>query len=333
MTLLQFPFGCASKLETFLLRARRIFANNSRAAFSNGMLDPLQCLWNPALTGGDCRWVARVIAARSAPPAAALRLPERAEYPERPAKLHVGIFTADWSPIHPMQRLVSALLNHYPRDLLTVTLFHRDALETSATLVALVPLVDNHVYLDDFTTEEAYREIRARRCHVYLDCSGKTGSGLAGILSLKPAPVVMNWAGQPGTTGNDRVDYVVADRWTLPLELARSTVTERVLYLPGSWLFTDHRVYYKKFNNAFRSDATVRAQVRAKYNIPRDAFVYGSFNRQTKLDHFTLDSICQVVQRVPNSVFVQVFHDSGESALHFFLMCMSVRCLTRCCGV
>jgi len=125
-----------------------------------------------------------------------------------------------------------------------------------------------------------------------MNVTTKHRSGMAGILSMKPAPIVVLWGGFPGTSGNPSVDYVVSDRFmcvcgdqivdishqcflffvdgrflqslrysqlsvrdrdeteirlyliSFSIGKKSTTMTENLIYLPGSWLFTDHIKHY-----------------------------------------------------------------------------------------
>lgn len=310
----EFEFPCHAELQYWLQDAHLDYSRNgfSTALFSNVMLsEPLHCLTNPSFTGTDCRWAATVRAARTKPSVVPL---ERSEYEANPSRLRVALFTSDWAPTHPMRRLVQAFLEHTPRHKVHLTLLYQAVEDNAEELRAALALVEDAVDLSDLTVDEAASLIRNLLVHVYLDCTGQTGHGRHEIMLQDPAPVLISWGGQPGTTGNRGV-YVVADRWTVPLELARSTMTEWLIYLPGTWLITDHVSHYKPplFEPPYPG---IRGDFFKSMNVTVDvtAFVYGTFSRPEKWDRMFMDAVCIILERTgPTSVFLYFSQGNAKS--------------------
>jgi tetratricopeptide (TPR) repeat protein len=312
--------GCYDKLDAFLLRSRSAFLSDHGVEFRNPLLNPLECLVSPHLTAADCRWASVVSSSRLSAGAVAAQLnPD--DYPllAAGAKLELGLFAADWSLGHPMQRLIMAFLRSYPRHAVRLTLFYRGVSGTSPVLQAAAALVDEAVSLSGVAAQDAAILIRHRSLHAMIDCAGATGDGMPDLMVLKAAPIMAGWAGFPGTSGSPAIDYIIADRWTVPPELRANTLTEHAIYIAGSWLFTDHIAHYganpEFFDPSSRNNLALRAQVRAEFGIGPDQIVYGSFNRPLKLDPHMMSAVCEVMRRVPNSVFLQVAFDMASSAV------------------
>jgi protein O-GlcNAc transferase len=70
---------------------------------------------------------------------------------------------------------------------------------------------------------------------IAVDLKGFTHSSWAGIFAHRAAPIQVSYLGYPGTMAAPFMDYLVADATLIPPE-ARAHYTEKVVYLPGSYL-------------------------------------------------------------------------------------------------
>ena len=70
---------------------------------------------------------------------------------------------------------------------------------------------------------------------VLIDITSHTYNNRLPIAAMKPAPVVINYLGFPGTTACDGFDYTLIDSHTIPAELASSLFTEKLIYLPYNY--------------------------------------------------------------------------------------------------
>ena len=81
--------------------------------------------------------------------------------------------------------------------------------------------------------------IRDRHIDVLIDMHGLSSGARPGILALRPARSIGTYLGFIGTTALPWIDFVVADRFTLPESLA-PFMTERPLYIDGSLIPLSH---------------------------------------------------------------------------------------------
>ncbi len=86
------------------------------------------------------------------------------------------------------------------------------------------------VGMDD---ESAARRIHADGIHVLIDLAGHTGSNRLPVFAWRPAPVQVTWLGYLASTGLSSMDYVLADRTSLP-EANQTQFVEQAWYLPNS---------------------------------------------------------------------------------------------------
>ncbi len=144
--------------------------------------------------------------------------------------------------------------------------------------------------VDDTT---AAKQIALSSVDVLVDLQGLTAGARPGILVQRPAPVQVSYLGLPGTSAIPGLDWMIADDYTMPPELERYC-TERPLRLPGCYQVSDRQ----------REVAPIpdRAEGRARYGLPQDAFVYCSFNNNHKFTVEVFSGWMRILAAVPGSV-------------------------------
>ena len=59
------------------------------------------------------------------------------------------------------------------------------------------------------------------------------------FLTYKPAKIQINFLGFPGTMGADSIDYIIADKCSIP-EQFNNFYSEKIIRLPHSYMPTDN---------------------------------------------------------------------------------------------
>lgn len=77
--------------------------------------------------------------------------------------------------------------------------------------------------------------VRSDGIDILFDLDGHTAGNLLPVFARKPAPVQATWAGYVGTTGVRAVNYLIADRCTVPPGVEQY-YCERVLRMPDGYL-------------------------------------------------------------------------------------------------
>lgn len=111
-----------------------------------------------------------------------------------------------------------------------------------------------------------------------------------GILALRPAPVIINWLGYPGTLGVSRLaDYVIGDPLVTPLADA-AHYSEKLALMPDCFL------------PVVGARQQPRAGSRAEAGLPEAALVLAAFSDRGRLSAATLDLWCRVLAAIPGGV-------------------------------
>lgn len=135
----------------------------------------------------------------------------------------------------------------------------------------------------------AAERIRADGVQILVDLNGYTRDARLKLVAARPAPVIVNWLGFPGTMASPYHHYLIADDFIIPPS-HEHYYSERVLRLPC-------------YQPSFRARAVAPvAPSRAEVGLPDDAMVYCCFNGAHKIHRFTFERWLSILSQVPGSV-------------------------------
>ncbi|RHZ09250.1 hypothetical protein DYB31_015319, partial [Aphanomyces astaci] len=95
--------------------------------------------------------------------------------------------------------------------------------------------------LSAMTTGDAARLIHNDGIHILVNLNGYTKGARTEIFALRPAPIQVSLMGFHGSMGAEYMQYIVADKIVLPVDVAAVGYTEKVLYMPQSFFVNDHK--------------------------------------------------------------------------------------------
>jgi predicted O-linked N-acetylglucosamine transferase (SPINDLY family) len=101
--------------------------------------------------------------------------------------------------------------------------------------------------------------------------------------------VQITYLGFPGPTGHPCIDYVVADHYLIP-DSEKPFYTETPLYLPHVFQCSD------------RQRPVAPLPTREECGLPKEAFIFCSFNNNYKFTEEVFGSWMHILQQVPNSI-------------------------------
>ena len=88
------------------------------------------------------------------------------------------------------------------------------------------------------------------------------------------------------------MDYIIADNTVIP-EKNKKYYTEKVLYLPGSYISSSRDILLKEKKNKFK---------RQDFSLPEKQIVFCAFHNPLKINPKLFDSWCNILMGVVNSV-------------------------------
>ncbi|HVW90302.1 MAG TPA: tetratricopeptide repeat protein [Gaiellaceae bacterium] len=143
--------------------------------------------------------------------------------------------------------------------------------------------------LSDLDDGAAARMIADDGVQILVDLNGYTREARLKVVARRPAPVIVNWLGYPGTMGSPYHHYLIADDYIVP-ESHELYYSEKVLRLP---------CYQPSLR---RRNVAAHTPSRSEVGLPEDATVYCCFNGVHKINSFTFDRWLSILSRVPGSV-------------------------------
>lgn len=138
--------------------------------------------------------------------------------------------------------------------------------------------------------EQIAAMMRNAEIDVAVDLKGYTSHARPGIFAFRPAPVQVNYLGFPATMGAEFVDYILADRVTIPAG-DEQYFSERIVRLPHSYQPNDKT-----------RDTGGKTPTRAAAGLPEAGFVFCCFNNSFKIQPHIFDIWMRLLREIDGSV-------------------------------
>ena len=148
---------------------------------------------------------------------------------------------------------------------------------------------DHFTSITSLDDASAARRISDDGVQILVDLNGYTREARLKLVAQRPAPVIVNWLGYPGTMASPYHHYLIADEFIVP-ESHELYYSEKVLRLP---------CYQPSLRT--RSVAS-HTPTRTEVGLPENATVFCCFNGVHKIHPFTFDRWLAILARVPGSV-------------------------------
>jgi protein O-GlcNAc transferase len=215
----------------------------------------------------------------------------KTDFKDRPKnkKIKIGYFSSDFRE-HAVTHLTLELFRLRSKDKFETYAFgfgkqHAASPELRAKIESSF---DRYIDINQLNDIDAVKLARELNIDVAFDLSGITSDARPAIFSNRAAPIQINYLGFTSTLGTDYHDYIIADPVVIPLE-SREFYTEKVVHLPCVMPFdTTHTLSDIKFT-------------REEQGLPKEGFIFCSFNQHFKINPETFDIWMRVLKRVPGS--------------------------------
>ncbi|ADU11944.1 hypothetical protein [Asticcacaulis excentricus] len=226
-----------------------------------------------------------------------------ARQPRRDGRLRIGYLSSDFRE-HAIGHLLFEVPGLHDRTKVEVFAYYCGIpAESDPVHQHYRAKFDHFTNISDLDDAAAAQRISDDGIQILIDVNGYTRDARLKLLAMRPAPVIVNWLGFPGSMGSPYHHYIIADEWIIP---------------------DDHELYYSETvqrlpcyqpNNRLRLVAEP-PPTRAEAGLPDKAFVFCCFNGTHKITRRTFDRWLAVLDRVAGSVLWLL---SGSNSSHLRL--------------
>lgn len=218
--------------------------------------------------------------------------------PER--RLRIGYVSADWRE-HPVAHAVLPLLARHDRAQGEIFAYS-NAPQADAVTERCRSAVDVWREVARCTDDELAARVRADRIDILVDLSLHTTGHRLLVFARKPAPVQVTWAGHPGSTGLEAIDYRFTDRFLDPPERDDGLYAEKSVRLPDSFWCYD----------PFEEGPPVAPLPAREAGV----VTFGCLNKCAKINAGTVALWARVLRAVPRSrMIVRATNDASRARL------------------
>jgi predicted O-linked N-acetylglucosamine transferase (SPINDLY family) len=203
-------------------------------------------------------------------------------------KIRIGFLSGDFC-LHAVSLLTVRLFELLDRTRYEVYGFGWSRSDDTPFRKRVVNAFDQFFEISDLGDEAAALLVQAQEIDLLVDLQGLTAGARPNIVAHGPAPLQVAYLGYPGTSAIPYVDYVIADEFIFPPELA-THFTEQPVYLPDSFQVSD--------------DARTQAVIDdpEKYGLPAGKFIFCAFNNNYKITPEMFACWMRILLQVPNSI-------------------------------
>lgn len=160
---------------------------------------------------------------------------------------------------------------------------------------------EHFIDLSGLDDAAAAARIAADGIQILVDVNGYTREGRTRLVALRPAPVLVNWLGYPGSLASPYHHYIIADETIIP---------------PGDEIYYSEdvlRLPCYQPNDRTRPE-TGTPPSRAVAGLPEEGTVFCCFNGAHKITRFTFARWMRILAAVPGSVLWLMSATDGTEA-------------------
>ena len=211
--------------------------------------------------------------------------PTPAAGPRHP--LRIGYVSPDLRE-HAVGFLTAELFGLHDRAKVEVFAYYSGRPEPDAMQARIRQTVDHWKHIAGQGDKAIAKQIVSDEIDILIDLGGHTGDSPTAAFALRPAPVIVNWLGFPGSMGTPHHQYIIADEMIIPPAYEKC-YSERVVRLP---------CYQPTDRKRIVGEPTSRRDV----GLRNDAIVYCCFNGPQKITPVMFRCWMAILSRVPNAV-------------------------------
>jgi len=209
--------------------------------------------------------------------------------PAQSPRIRIGYLSADFRA-HPVAELIVELFEAHDRNRFDVIGYSYGPDDGSAIRRRIANAFESFVDLRETPLADSIQRITSDRIDILVDLTGFTQHSRTEIPASRPAPIVVNYLGYPGTMGADFIDYIMVDEFIVPTD-QQAYYNEKLVHLPGCYQVNDTQ---RIIETSIPS--------RRDCGLPNEGFVFCCFNSNYKITPIVFDVWMSLLNDVPGSV-------------------------------
>jgi predicted O-linked N-acetylglucosamine transferase (SPINDLY family) len=203
-------------------------------------------------------------------------------------RIRLGYLSADFRQ-HATAALAAELFERHDRERFEVVAYSYGPDDASPMRARLTRAFNRFVDVRALSHRAAAQRIHDDEIDILIDLKGYTQHARPQIAAYRPAVVQASYLGFPATMGADFIDYVIVDEFVAPMS-EQPAFAEKLVHLPGCYQVNDRQ-------RAIAASAPSRADC----GLPRDGFVFCSFNNAYKITPEFFSCWMRLLAAVPDS--------------------------------
>jgi protein O-GlcNAc transferase len=216
-------------------------------------------------------------------------LPAKDRPSKKPKRIRIGYFSTDFKE-HPVAYLIAKVLEEHNRNQFEVFGYSIHGSSSCLMRQRLEKSFDSFINVQSMSDRDIALQARQDEIDIAIDLNGYTQHARSRIFAYRAAPIQVNYLGYPGSMGSNFIDYIVADRFLIPVE-NQKYFNEKPLYLPNTYMPTDNS-----------RELSTKKITRSDVGLPDDAFVFCCFNNNYKISPNEFDIWMRLLTKVENSI-------------------------------
>jgi predicted O-linked N-acetylglucosamine transferase (SPINDLY family) len=230
--------------------------------------------------------------------------------PAAPVKrpLRIGYVSPDLRG-HAIGYLTAEVFGLHDRSRVEVFAYYSGPGGPDALQARIRPTIDHWRDIGGWTDKQTAQRIVEDEIDILIDLGGHTDGAPVAAFALRPAPVIVNWLGYPGSMGTPHHQYIIADATIIPPAYEKY-YSERVVRLPC-------------YQPTDRKRIVAGSPSRQQAGLPDGAMVYCCFNGTQKITPAMFRRWMEILARLPNVILWLLSCDAAtderlrqQAALH-----------------
>ncbi len=203
-------------------------------------------------------------------------------------RLRIGYVSSDLRD-HAVGFALSEVLELHDKSSVEVYAYYIGEPRTNdATQTRMKAVIDVWRDITAMSDLDAAKLIMADEIDVLIDVNGYTKLARTKIFSYRPAPVIVNFCGYPGTMASPVHQYIIADEQIIP---------------PGNELYYTEKVLHIPCNQPVDRKRVIGPRpTRTEAGLPEDAFVFACFNGMQKITAAVFARWMAILTATPGSI-------------------------------